>query len=121
MVADLTPIASASPVEPLDDEPDMPRWIPTPVVRPHEPSVAAVLAAPVEPTAVRAPGDRIRCLPYKATFAASSCLERQRAAKQQKGQAGAVGGAWRPDHKSGHYEKCRGCAIGETVRERLSS
>lgn len=114
-------VAGLTPAEPLDDELELPKWMPAKPVPLRELTAAAVLAAPVEPSAVRAPGDRIRCLPYRATFAASSCLERQRAAKLQKGQAGAVGGAWRPDHKSGHYEKCRGCAIGETVRERLSS
>jgi len=81
-----------------------------------------VLGPLVDPARVTSPADRILCEPYRVKLSAGACSKRHLAVSATNQKRGGEG--LRIDgHISARSDcvLCVNCAIGTTVRERLSS
>lgn len=95
--------------------PSLPRTLP---VIPCDPT--PILAAAILAREVSAPTDRFRCEPYSAVLFARECVRRQDAAGQMGPRKGRGTEATKL-HRIGDYFHCKDCAVGGSIRKRLSS
>lgn len=86
------------------------------------PTGSSVASSALAASAVRAPLDRFRCVPYSAVITAATCVARQKAAGIQEGQVGSpIGMRWRSEGKIGDYGGCRRCDVGPRIRKAVAS
>ncbi len=113
---DAAPVSRA--VRVLRQRAQLGAWKPSAAIAPRGPvTLAVVLPAPIEASAVLAPDERFRCVPYNATFSGATCVARQEVARLQLAQRGKPG---KPGLQ-GDYSECRECPVGAGIRNRLTS